>query len=116
MPYTVHTIDGQAHTYPAPYSVQITDAGQLSIHSHGFKYVDGEPTYGVTYAVYPPGLWTHYHVEPAPYETDAQASEDTVEARQKVEGRLTVSAEEKDKWQASFQRYLDAGRKAAEAQ
>ena len=116
MPYTVHTLDGQAHTYPDPCTASLTDAGLLTIHE-GVPHFDeyGETQDGPLLTAYPAGQWTHYHVEPAPYETD-YSNTDEDEERQEVEGRLTVSVEERDKWQAAFQYHLDAGRKAAEAQ
>lgn len=114
MPYTVHTPDGQAHAYPGPRYVRVNDAGLLSVHRDVPQDRHGGPSEGPVVAAYPAGQWTHYHVEPAPYETD-YSNTDEDEESQEVEGRLTVSVEERDKWQASFQRHLDAGRKAARA-
>ena len=112
MPYTVHTLDGQAHTYPGPRYVHVNDAGLLSVHRDVPQDRYGNPSEGPVVAAYPAGQWTHYHVEPAPYETDYN---NTDEERQEAEGQRAVSAEGKDKWQSEFQRHLDAGRKAARA-
>lgn len=117
MPYTVHTLDGQAHTYPDPNSVRITDDGLLTLHkdvTHGEGY--GYPPCGPLLAAYPPGQWTHYCVEPTPYETGTQANEDTGEARRwtKIQDDTIEAAH--DRWKATYQQHLNAGRKAAEAQ
>ncbi|OLT55874.1 hypothetical protein BJF89_13905 [Corynebacterium sp. CNJ-954] len=117
MPYTVHTLDGQAHTYHDPCIANLTDAGLLALHEDATYDEDyGRPVFGPLLAAYPAGQWTHYHVEPAPYETDAQASEDTDEARRWNEVQVSATAEAVDKWKAMYQRHLDAGRKAAAAQ
>lgn len=113
MPHTVHTLDGQAHTYP-DCTAYLADNGALRMHEGYDTNVYGDVELGPLLATYPAGQWTHYHVEPTPYETD-YSNTDEDEERQEVEGRLTVSVEERDKWQASFQRHLDAGRKAARA-
>ena len=117
MPYTVHTLDGQAHTYPDTSSAGITDAGLLTIHE-GVPHFDeyGEMQYGPLLTAYPAGQWTHYHVEPAPYETDAQASEDTDEARRWTEIQVDAIEAAHDRWKAMYQQHINAGRKAAEAQ
>ncbi|WP_312981059.1 hypothetical protein [Corynebacterium sp.] len=109
MPYTVHTLDGHAHTYPDPATLHVEDDRSLRVYDDMEIAPGPMPIrmHSDPIAVYPAGQWAHYHVEPAPYETDVQSSEDKVEARQKVEGRLAVSVEEKDKWQASFQRHLE---------
>lgn len=115
MPYTVHTLDGQAHTYPDTAILIVEDDVRVYDHAEiapGPDPIQQTPT---PIAAYPAGQWTHYHVEPAPYETDAQASEDTDEARQGHEVQVDISVEETDRWKASFQRHLDAGRKAARA-
>lgn len=117
MPYTVHTLDGQAHTYPDPGSVRLTDAGLLTLHedvTHDEGY--GDPTCGPLIAAYPAGQWTHYHVEPTPYETGAQASEGTDEEQRwtKIQDDTIEAAH--DKLRAMYQRHIEAGRKAAEAQ
>lgn len=115
MPYTVHTLDGQAHTYPDTSSARLTDAGLLTIHE-GVPHFDeyGETQYGPLLTAYPAGQWTHHHVEPAPYDTDAQASE-KADVVQSYETQINATVEGKDKWQSEFQRHLDAGRKAARA-
>lgn len=113
MPYTVHTPDGQAHTYPGPRYVHVNDAGLLSVHRDVPQDRYGNPPEGPVIAAYPAGQWTHYHVEPTPYETDAQASEDT--GKNQFDVQLDTTLEDRDKWQAEFQRHLDAGRKAARA-
>ena len=77
MPYTVHTPDSQAHTYPGPHYAHVNDAGLLSVHRGAPQDRYGNPSEGPVVAAYPPGQWTHYHVEPAPYETVAQAREDS---------------------------------------
>lgn len=117
MPYTVHTLDGQAHTYPDTSSACLTDAGLLTIHE-GVPHFDeyGETQYGPLLTAYPAGQWTHYHVEPAPYETDEDTKDQAIIANAEAQANATVQPYEgKDKWQAEFQRHLDAGRKAARA-
>ena len=116
MPYTVHTLDGQAHTYPGPHYAHVNDAGLLSIHGDVPQDRYGNPSEGPVVAAYPPGQWTHYHVEPAPYKTDTQASEGTDEAQRwtKIQDDRIEAAH--DKLRAMYQRHIDAGRKAAEAQ
>lgn len=101
MPYTVHTPDGQTHTYPGPRYVHVNDMGLLSVHRDVPQDRHGSPSegpmvaayppvvaaYPPMVAAYPPGQWTHYHVKPA-----------------------------HDRWKATYQQHLEAGRKAAEAQ
>ena len=116
MPYTVHTPDGQAHTYPGPHYANVNDAGLLSIHRDAPQDRYGNPSEGPVVAAYPPGQWTHYHVEPTPYETGAQASEGTDEARRWTEIQPDAIEVAHDKLRAMYQRHIDAGRKAAEAQ
>ena len=116
MPYTVHTLDGQAHAYPGPLYANVNDAGLLSIHRDVSKDRYGNPSEGPVIAAYPPGQWTHYHVEPTPYETDAQASEDTDEAQRWTRIQPDTIEAAHDRWKATYQRHLNAGRKAAEAQ
>ena len=114
MPYTVHTLDGQAHTYPDPCTARFTDAGLLTLHEYGARAEDhGDPISYPLLAAYPAGQWTHYHVEPTPYKTDYSTAD---EEHHEDEGQPTAPAKGKDKWQAEFQRHLNAGRKAAEAQ
>ena len=116
MPYTVHTLDGQAHTYP--------DTATLLVEDDIRVYDDVEIVPGPypvrlgtdPIAAYPAGQWTHYHVEPAPYETGAQASEDRDEDQRRTEINITAAEIAADKWKAMYKHYLDVGRKAAEAQ
>ena len=115
MPYTVHTLDGQAHTYPDTSSACLACAGLLTIHE-GVPHVDeyGETQYAPMLAMYPAGQWTHYHVEPVPYETDyssTDAARDTQDQADVTKG-MTANAEA---WAAQFQSHLEAGRKAARA-
>lgn len=117
MPYTVHTPDGQAHTYPDRYpSLKVTDRGDLLVYDHADtdSVIPPEWQYLPPAAAYPAGQWTHYHVEPTPYETGTQSHKDTGNAQ--CETQPDTTAEGKDKWQAEFQRQLNAGRKASEAQ
>lgn len=116
MPYTVHTPDGQAHTYPCPHYAHVNDAGLLSVHRYVPQDRYGSPSEGPVVAAYPAGQWTHYHVEPAPYETGAQASEGTDEAQRWTEIQPDAMEAAHDKLRAMYQRHVDAGRKAAEAQ
>lgn len=117
MPYTVHTLDGQAHTYPDPCIANLTDAGLLALHEDATYDEDyGRPVFGTLLTAYPAGQWTHYHVEPAPYETDVQTHEDTDEARRWTEINVKAVDVAHDKWKAMYKQYLDVGRKAAEAQ
>ena len=116
MPYTVHTLDGQAHTYPGPVRPKVSHDGQVLTmrtlpKTSGGEYVEGWPV-----SVYAPGQWTHYHVEPAPYETDMPASEDTDEAQRWTEIQPDAIEAAHDRWKATYQQHLNAGRKAAEAQ
>ena len=113
MSYTVHTLDGQAHTYPGPRYVRVNDAGLLSVHRDVPQDRCGNPLEGPVVAAYPAGQWTHYHVEPTPYDTNYNTAD---EEHHEDEGQPTAPAKGKDKWQAEFQRHLNAGRKAAEAQ
>ena len=117
MPYTVHTLDGQAHTYPDPGSARITDAGLLTLHEDvTYDEAYGDPTCCPLIAAYPPGQWTHYHVEPTPYETGTQASEGTDEAQRWTKIQPCAIEAAHDRWKATYQQHLNAGRKAAEAQ
>ena len=116
MPYTVHTLDGQAHTYPDPVHPEVSHDGQVLTmrtlpKASSREYVEGRPV-----SVYAPGQWTHLYLHPAPYETDTQASEDTDETQRwtKIQPDAIESAH--DKLRAMYQRHLNAGRKAAEAQ
>lgn len=115
MPYTVHTLDGQAHTYPNTATLYVEDDRSLRVHDNVEMVPGAWPVrlYPDPIVVYPAGQWTHYHIEPAPYETDYNADD---EEHHKDEGQPTAPAKGKDKWQAEFQRHLNAGRKAAEAQ
>lgn len=115
MPYTVHTLDGQAHTYPGPRYVHVNDEGLLSVHRDVPQDRYGNPSEGPVVAAYPAGQWTHYHMEPAPYETD-YSSTDTAWGTQdqaSVAKGITANAEA---WATQFQSHINAGRKAAEAQ
>lgn len=114
MPYTVHTLDGQAHTYPGPVRPEVSHDGQVLTIRTLPKTSSGEYVEGWPVSVYAPGQWTHYHVEPAPYETGTQSHKDTGNAQ--CETQPDTTAEGKDKWQAEFQRQLNAGRKASETQ
>lgn len=116
MPYTVHTLDGQAHTYPGPRYANVNDAGLLSIHRDVPQGRYGNPSEGPVVAAYPPGQWTHYHVEPTPYETGTQANEDTDESQRWTEIQPDAIEAAHDRWKATYQQHLNAGRKAAEAQ
>lgn len=116
MPYTVHTLDGQAHTYPSPHYAHVNDAGLLSVHRDVPQDRYGNPSEGPVVAAYPPGQWTHYHVEPTPYETGAQANEGTDEAQRWTEIQPDAIEAAHDRWKATYQQHLNAGRKAAEAQ
>ena len=119
MPYTVHTLDGQAHTYPDRYqTLVITDRGDLLVYDHADtdSVIPPEWQYLPPAAAYPSGQWTHYHVEPAPYETDTQASEGTDEERRWTEIQPDAIEAAHDRWKATYQQHLNAGRKAAEAQ
>ena len=116
MPYTVHTLDGQAHTYPDTATllveddIRVYDDVEIAPGPYPVR-LDPDPI-----AVYPAGQWTHYHVEPVPYETDAQASEGTDEAQRWTEIQPDAMEAAHDKLRAMYQRHVDAGRKAAEAQ
>lgn len=115
MPYTVHTLDGQAHTYPGPCAARITDAGLLTLHEDGAYDEDyGGAEFGPLLAAYPAGEWTHYRIEPAPYDTDCNnTDEDRGEQGQAVAPKeMTPNAEA---WATQFKSLLDAGRKAARA-
>ena len=119
MPYTVHTPDGQAHTYPDRYqALTITDRGDLLVYDHADtdSVIPPEWQYLPPAAAYPAGQWTHYHVEPAPYKTGAQANEDTDEAQRWTKIQPDAIESPHDKLRAMYQRHIDAGRKAAEAQ
>ncbi|MGP5930324.1 hypothetical protein [Corynebacterium glyciniphilum] len=117
MPYTVHTLDGQAHTYPGPRYVHVNDAGLLSVHRDVPQDRYGNPSEGPVVAAYPAGQWTHYHAEPAPYETDDDTKDEAIIANAEAQANAVAQPHEgMDKWQAEFQRHLDAGRKAARAQ
>ena len=116
MPYTVHTPDSQAHTYPGPHYAHVNDAGLLSVHRGAPQDRYGNPSEGPVVAAYPPGQWTHYHVEPTPYETGAQASEGTDEAQRWTKIQPDAIEAAHDRWKATYQQHLEAGRKAAEAQ
>ena len=105
MPYTVHTLDGQAHTYHDPVRPEVSHDGQVLTMR---EYAVGWPV-----SVYAPGQWTHYHIEPTSYRTDYNTAD---EERHEDKGQPTAPAKGKDKWQAEFQRHLNTGRKAAEAQ
>ena len=116
MPYTVHTLDGQAHTYPAPVRPKVSHDGQVLTMRTLPKASSGEYVEGWPVSVYAPGQWTHCHAEPTPYETDVQASEDTNEGQRwtKIQDGTIEAAH--DRWKATYQQHLNAGRKAAEAQ
>ena len=116
MPYTVHTPDGQAHTYPGPHYAHVNDAGLLSIHRDVPQDRYDNPSEGPVVAAYPAGQWTHYHVEPTPYETGTQASEGTDEAQRWTKIQPCAIEAAHDRWKATYQQHLNAGRKAAEAQ
>lgn len=116
MPYTVHTLDGQAHTYPDPCTANLTDAGMLTLHedvTYDEEY--GRPVFSPLLAAYPAGQWTHYHVEPAPYEMNYNSTDAARDAQDQadVAKGMTANAEA---WAAQFQSHINAGRKAAEAQ
>lgn len=116
MPYTVHTLDGQAHTYPDPGSVHVTDAGLLTLHEDvTYDEAYRGATLGPLLAAYPAGQWTHYHIEPGPYDTGhntTNAARDTQD-QAVAPKEMTPNAEA---WATQFKSLLDAGRKAAEAQ
>ena len=116
MPYTVHTPDGQAHTYPDTATLIVED--DVRVYNNAEIAPGPYPTQltPAPIAVYPAGQWTHYHVEPAPYETDAQASEDTDEAQRWTKIQPDAIEAAHDRWKATYQQHLNAGRKAAEAQ
>ena len=116
MPYTVHTLDGQAHTYPSPHYTNVNDAGLLSIHRDVPQDRYGNPSEAPVVAAYPAEQWTHYHVEPAPYKTDAKVNEGTIEAQRWTEIQPDAIEAAHDRWKATYQQHLNAGRKAAEAQ
>ena len=116
MPYTVHTLDGQAHTYPDPVRPEVSHDGQVLTmrtlpKASGGEYVEGWPV-----SVYAPGQWTHLYLHPAPYETGAQASEGTDEAPRWTKIQPDAIEAAHDRWKATYQQHLNAGRKAAEAQ
>ena len=116
MPYTVHTLDGQAHTYPDLVRPKVSHDGQVLTmrtlpKASSMEYVEGWPV-----SVYAPGQWTHYHVEPAPYKTDTQANEDISEAQRWTKIQPDAIEAAHDRWKATYQQHLNAGRKAAEAQ
>lgn len=115
MPYTVHTLDGQAHTYLDPATLHVEDDRSLRVYDD-MEIVPGPMPirmHSDPIAVYPAGQWTHYHVEPTPYDTDYNTAD---EEHHEDEEQSTAPAKGKDKWQAEFQRHLNTGRKAAEAQ
>ena len=116
MPYTVHTLDGQAHTYPDPVRPEVSHDGQVLTMRTLPKASSGEYVEEWPVSVYAPGQWTHLYLHPAPYEADAQSHEDTDEARRwtKIQDDAIDAAH--DKWKAMYQQHLDAGRRAAEAQ
>lgn len=116
MPYTVHTLDGQAHTYPDPVRPEVSHDGQALTMRTLPKASSGEYVEGWHVSVYAPGQWTHYHVEPAPYKTGAQANEDTDEAQRWTKIQPDTIEAAHDRWKATYQQHLNAGRKAAEAQ
>lgn len=113
MPYTVHTPDGQAHTYHGARYVRVNDAGLLRVHRDVPRDRYGTPE-GPLLAAYPTGQWTHYHVEPVPYETDYNNTDTARDAQEQADAPrgMTANAEA---WATQFKSYLDAGRKAAEA-
>ena len=115
MPYTVHTLDGQAHTYPGPRYVRVNDAGLLSVHRDVPQDRCGNPLEGPVVAAYPAGQWTHYHIEPTPYDTDYNNTDAARDAQDQADATkgMTANAEA---WATQFKSHLDAGRKAAEAQ
>lgn len=117
MPYTVHTLDGQAHTYPDTATLLVNDDGRLRVYDH-VEIEPGPslmPLFADPIAVYPAGQWTHYHVEPAPYETDYSSTDAARDAQDQAEVAkgMTANAEA---WARQFQSHINAGRKAAEAQ
>ena len=116
MPYTVHTLDGQAHTYPDPVRPKVSHDGQVLTMRTLPKTSSGEYVEGWPVSVYAPGQWTHLYLHPAPYETDTQASEGTTEERRWAKIQPDAIEEAHDKLRAMYQRHIDAGRKAAEAQ
>lgn len=116
MPYTVHTLDGQAHTYPDPVRPEVSHNGQVLTMRTLPKASNGEYAEGWPVSVYAPGQWTHLYLHPTPYETDTQASEDTDEDQRRTEINVTAAEIAADKWKAMYKHYLDVGRKAAEAQ
>lgn len=115
MPYTVHTLDGQAHTYPGSHYVHVNSEGLLSVRMDVPLDRYGQPSEDPVAAAYPAGQWTHYHVEPAPYETDYSGTDAARDAQDQAEVAkgMTANAEA---WATQFQSHIDAGRKAAEAQ
>lgn len=116
MPYTVHTPDGQAHTYPDPVRPEVSHDGQVLTMRTLPKASSGEYIEGWPVSVYAPGQWTHLYLHPAPYETDEGTKDQAIIANAEAQANATVQPYEgRDKWQAEFQRHLDAGRKAARA-
>ena len=115
MPYTVHTPDGQAHTYPDTATLIVED--DVRVYDNAEIAPGPEPIQltPAPIAAYPAGQWTHYHVEPAPYDTDynnTDAARDAPDQANAAKG-MTANAEA---WATQFKSHLDAGRKAAEAQ
>ena len=117
MPYTVHTLDGQAHTYPDPATLHVEDDRSLRVYDD-MEIVPGPMPirmHSDPIAVYPAGQWTHYHVEPTPYDTDYNNTDAARDAQDQADATkgMTANAEA---WATQFKSHLDAGRKAAEVQ
>lgn len=119
MPHTVHTLDGQAHTYP-DCTAYLADNGALRMHEGCDTNVYGDVELGPLIASYPAGQWTHYRVEPAPYEANRQANEDTGNAEDAEDetrhARLLADIAAQSAWVKEYEAFIASGRKAAEAQ
>ena len=117
MPYTVHTLDGQAHTYPNTATLYVEDDRSLRVHDNVEMVPGAWPVrlYPDPIVVYPAGQWTHYHIEPVPYETDHSNTDTARDAQDQADATkgMTANAEA---WATQFKSHLDAGRKAALAQ
>lgn len=114
MPYTVHTLDGQAHTYPDPVRPEVSHNGQVLTMRTLPKASNGEYVEGWPVSVYAPGQWTHLYLHPTPYETDYSSTDAAQDAQDQAEVAkgMTANAEA---WATQFQSHINAGRKAARA-